>query len=154
VKPYDAKLRSIENSLAYLHGRLEAQIEAFATALGIPAIELTARMWHVLSSPPGRTILGSIDRMPDLRNPPAQGTALSRPLALDDRSRKLAARPDPSLKPKTPKKQQNNYWSKLTAAERQKEMRRRIKKRQKNQQEYAARLRGQPLPGQSSTGTT
>lgn len=52
--------------IAYIHGRIEAQIEAFANACGLPARQLASRVGELLLSAPGREVLGPEDRVPEL----------------------------------------------------------------------------------------
>ncbi len=65
--------------IAYIHGRIEAQLEGFAASLGVPPVELTRRVGELLAgSMAGRESLGSSDFLSDLRR---ESTRLSKSLA-------------------------------------------------------------------------
>jgi hypothetical protein len=117
------------SSLAYIHGRLEAQIEIFATALGVPTVELAQRMGSLLSPPARGPLLGTDHRMPDLRQASTQGNRVSRPLALAGRTHGRSARQSSSHARSVKTAGPKNYWDKLTAEERAAEMARRVRKR-------------------------
>jgi hypothetical protein len=128
---------SAPTGIAYLRGRLEAQAE-FAKAIGVLQIELTERMGSILSHPEAlRELLGIPDRMPNLRETPAQPHQGKRgPLALADGSRSPAAHGDRGY---VGSKLRNNPWARMSAEERSAEMARRIAKRKnKSARDYAA----------------
>jgi hypothetical protein len=56
-----------ELQIAYLHGRLEVQIESAANSIGIPFHELAGRLGSLLLTSSGRQVLGAPDNMPTLR---------------------------------------------------------------------------------------
>jgi hypothetical protein len=106
---------SVEVGLAYIHGRLEAQIEIFATALGVPTIELAERMGSLLSSPARGTVLGSLDPLPNVRCRSSADDPVSRPLALASGShggatRKAKPQIDRGVKKKRPTAQSGRGW--------------------------------------------
>jgi hypothetical protein len=59
--------------IAYIHGRLEAQIEGFAASLDVSAGELAERLGELLLSGSGREGLGADDRLPKLRRKAGAG---------------------------------------------------------------------------------
>lgn len=157
MKTYDHQ-RSLEVSQARLLGRLEAQIEIFATSLGVPTIELAERMGHLLSPPAGGPLLGADDRVPHMRQAATPRDRVSRPLALAGSTHGKTPRNDRRVGGSGVK----SYWAKMTKAERAAEMKRRAKvakvkkasDRSKSipaqqklyQARYEAKRRGLPIP--------
>jgi hypothetical protein len=118
---------SVEVGLAYIHGRLEAQVEIFATALGVPTIELAERMGSLLSSPARGSVLGSLDPLPNLRRGATADDPVSRPLALasgshGQPSRKVKHQIDRGVKTT---RAHNSGWEALSPEDRKREMKRR-----------------------------
>lgn len=106
----------VESNIAYICGRIEAQLEGFAQSLGLPPAQLTTRVATLLLSMSGGLILGPKDRVSDM---PRKTTKKYKV-----RSSKVAvARRTPSKTSAGIKA----YWAKMTAEERSAEMTRRSK---------------------------
>jgi hypothetical protein len=111
---------SIAVQVAYIHGRIEAQLEAFANSLNIPAAQLTSRVGALLLGSQGREDMGPARRVSKLRRETAAGSCTVEPVEVAGSTRGGA-----SNRRKGPK----GYWAKLTPEQRSEEMRRRYKKR-------------------------
>lgn len=106
----------LETCAAYLHGRIEAQLEAFAASLNIPSYELTNRVATLLLvSPQGRVE----DPMPDMRRETTKARNSIRKVAVARRARKSRSQ----------KVGKGGYWKSMTPAQRGAEMQRRMNMR-------------------------
>ena len=113
--------KSFEIQLAYIHGRIESQLEAFAASLGIAPKELAVRLAGLLLGQEGGEVLRTGNRVPALSGKaPKRGTS-ARKVAVARRTRNAA-----------PKTKYSAYWSRMTPEERSAEMRRRQKVAQRN----------------------
>jgi hypothetical protein len=112
-----------EHTVAYIHGRIEAQLEGFAASLGLPARQLTVRVAALLLGPESGGLLGSENRVSSL--PGASATA-------DKATRTMAVAKRPYRKARRPSLQRGAaaYWAAMTPSQRSKEMQRRMKVRQ------------------------
>lgn len=110
--------RNYETQIAYIHGRIEAQLDAFAHSLNLPAAELAYRVGALLLAAQGGESLGPNHNLSFVRNATAQRHQAVEPLALAGSTHSKA-----SHGPKT-------YWSKMTKLQRSREMKRRMAKRQ------------------------
>jgi hypothetical protein len=72
----------LEETLARFYGRIEAQIDAAASTLGVPSFELREWLGNLLQGAASGTVLGSIHRVSHLRDAPTQGDSSPRTLAL------------------------------------------------------------------------
>ena len=104
-----------ETSIAYIHGRIEAQLEAYAFGIGIPASELAARLGTLLLGTESGPVLGTHDRVPKLPSPPAARSKAVAKVALDGRTSGGASK-------------QRAYWASLSPLQRRREVRRRMQK--------------------------
>jgi hypothetical protein len=117
--------RKIEIGAAYLHGRIEAQLEIYATSMGVPSFELTNRVAALLLTGSQGSTENS---MPDMR-----GEATETRQAL--RKMEMAGRPSKGRPRKTGPR---GYWAKMTPLERKSEMRRRYAVRLAKRKKEAA----------------
>jgi len=108
---------SLAVQIAYIHGRIEAQLEAFAQSLGLPTADLTGRMGSLLLYPQGGEIVGLARGVPKLRSKTAAGSKAVEPMAVVSGSRSGASG------------NAKSYWAKMTPEQRSAEMRKRYKKR-------------------------
>lgn len=130
--------QKLRESIAYIHGRIERELEAFAGSLALPAVELTQRV--------GALLLGqgqwTGDRLPSV---PSRRSALdsrqrSIPVAALEsaieshgggaQSRLILPAPSPGTS-EAPTRQmtaQQQYWASKTPEQRSAEMRKRMKK--------------------------
>jgi hypothetical protein len=115
----------IEDSIAYIFGRIEIQIEGFALRMGISAAELAHRVGTLLSAPPVGQILGPGDHLPHLQQAPRERDMHVEPLALASGSHRVEA--SPAAKPRAGKNG-GTFWKKMTEQERSAEMLRRLSK--------------------------
>lgn len=117
---------SFENSIAYLHGRIEAQLEAFAGSLGVPPSELTSRVAALLLALPSGSLLRTEDNMPSLRRKTTR--AYKKRLSKVE----VASRPSGPAPPVRKRRTSSikSYWERMTPKERQAEMARRVAKRE------------------------
>lgn len=111
--------RQIEVGIAYIHGRIEAQIENFAFAIGIPARELAERVGALLLSPPGGKVLGTKNSVSSLLGPSPIKRKSPRKMAVASDSHSGLSHKGTKIT--------HPYWSKLTPEERKAEMKRRRK---------------------------
>lgn len=109
--------KNFEVSIAYIHGRLEAQIEAFAQSLGIPARFLTNRLGTLLLVPEGGEVLRVADHLPVVRRKTAKRSKAVAKVAVVSRPRSKA-----SSSGKGPRA----YWAAMTPKQRSVEMKRRM----------------------------
>lgn len=107
---------------AYIHGRIEAQIEAFAETLNIPKSQLTNRLGTLLLSNPQPRDENS---MRILRRKTAKTHKPVRKVAVDSNARKNSTRKTASRKVGRPKKKVG-YWASMTPEQRSEEMKRRL----------------------------
>lgn len=110
----NAKSR-IEIGIAYIHGRIEAQIEAFAFGIGVPSASLAARVGALLLGNQNGKIVRIEDHMPTLRKKTAKAHTATRKMALVSNA---------SRKPQ----RKNTYWDRMTPRQRKAEMARRREK--------------------------
>jgi hypothetical protein len=103
--------------LAYIHGRIEAQLEAYAQSLGLPAAQLTSRMGTLLLGTQNGEVMGPARGVPKLRSEAAKGGEAMEPMAVAGSPRRRASGSSKA------------YWAKMTPEQRSKEMQRRTKKR-------------------------
>jgi hypothetical protein len=115
----------VEDSIAYIFGRIEIQIEGFALRMGIPAAELAGRVGALLSAPPLGQILGSGDHLPYLQQAPRERDIRMEPLALAGGAHRIEA--PPAAKPSSGKAR-ITFWTKMTEQQRSEEMLRRLLK--------------------------
>lgn len=113
--------RAIETSIAYIHGRVEAQLEGFAASLGILPFELTSRVASLLLFGSGGEISRNQDHLPKMRGKASKIHQTTRPVEVARGARGNVSRKG--------KKITHPYWSKLTPEERKAEMTRRMKVR-------------------------
>lgn len=99
--------------VAYIHGRIEAQIEAFADSAGIPAPELASRVGSLLCGAASGEVLGTEHRVPALPGQTAKGSKAVAKVALDGGTHR---KPQKSRKVK----KTTEWWWKLSEAERNK----------------------------------
>lgn len=72
--------------IAYIHGRIESQLEGFASSLDLPARELTQRVGALLIGLPSGEPMGFTQRVRDVRSDAAARDE-EQPLAVDGRTR-------------------------------------------------------------------
>lgn len=72
--------------IAYIHGRIESQLEGFASSLNLPARELTQRVGALLIGLPSGEPMGFTQRVRDVRSDAAARDE-EQPLAVDGRTR-------------------------------------------------------------------
>src|SRR6185312_8614684 len=113
--------RGIEVIVAYIHGRVEAQIEGFSNNLGIPTSELTTRVATLLLGMPSRSLEDRMSKVPR-KTSKAYKTMGSVEVASGSRGNTS----------RKGKKVTHPYWSKLTPEQRKKEMKRRMEVRRIN----------------------
>jgi hypothetical protein len=106
--------------IAYIHGRIEAQLESFAQSLNIPSSQLASRVGALLLGAQGGEIVGPARGVSKLRREAAAGSSSVEPVEMAGGTRGGAQN-----RSKGPK----GYWAKLTPEQRSEEMRRRYKKR-------------------------
>jgi hypothetical protein len=124
-------VRDEEKALAYLHGRLEAQLEAFATSWGIPITELTARLATLLLTTASRRELGANDTVSTLLRATAEGNPTVESMAMDGNSHRIARGKRAQSAIKKPSKMRA-YWAAMTKEQRRAEIMRRMKKARLN----------------------
>lgn len=90
TKTYDSN--SIEIGIAYIHGRIEAQIESLAVSIGLPAAELTYRVGTLLCAKASGPVLGFGNPVPYVRETPTVRSSAPRTLALASGTHGSAAR--------------------------------------------------------------
>ena len=115
--------------VAYIHGRVEAQLERFADAMGISTLELTERLVEALrpaaadnlpgvrqTAGPKRDALAAVEVAESAHGHGARGEGKRAGHVAKARAVKARAG-------------QQRYWDKFTPAERKKEWARRLRKR-------------------------
>ena len=107
--------REIEKAIAYIHGRTEAQLEAYASALGLPPGELASRVGALLSGAASGQVLGTDNRVPKLPSSPAERSKAVAKVEMDGRASGGAST-------------QRAYWAKMSPLQRKREVRRRMQK--------------------------
>ena len=109
-----------EVKVAYLHGRLEAEIERFASSMGISPLELTERLVELLL-PQGKR---SGHRLPVLQHDsPARRVPVAKvEVAVEPHGSR------PQDRESKPTSAIQAYWQNMTEAQRSAEMRRRMRK--------------------------
>jgi hypothetical protein len=109
-----------EVQVAYLHGRIEAEIERFASSMGISPLELTERLVELLL-PPGKR---AGNRLPVLQsNSPARRSPVAKvEVAVEPHGRR------PQNREVGATSAIKKYWQKMTREQRSAEVRRRMKK--------------------------
>ena len=129
-KPNEQQLRE---RIAYIHGRIEREIEAFATALSLPPMALTSRLGALLLGIPE----GHDHSLPDV---PVEAGPGSRVLAEVEGARQshggvartrrqlAAGKRTGKAAPDKVSEGQKKYWADMTPEERSKEMARRRRK--------------------------
>jgi hypothetical protein len=108
----------IEVSVAYIHGRIEAQLEAFAQSLDIPAWELAGRVGALLLGAESWSVLGTEDRVPSVSGSATERSKTARKVAVDGGTHRSSA--------------QKAYWERMTPKQRRQEVRRRQRVRRVN----------------------
>lgn len=121
--------RNYESQIAYIHGRIEHEIEGFANSLGIPTLVLTERLAELLHARRS----GVEDSMPGLREISSKRSEkLGKTLEVAERTH-LGSQAIKS--PKPAKKRTNSYWANMTPEQRSAEIKRRFAKRGKKKNE-------------------
>jgi hypothetical protein len=124
------EVENFEIQIAYIHGRIEAQIEGFAASLGVSAAELAGRLGELLLGAQGGERLGVDDRLPKLRGKAGAGGQGVESVALaGGTSGERAQQAKSGHLDGVSAGGVKAYWAKMTPAARRKEMRRRLKKR-------------------------
>lgn len=111
---------NIAVQIAYIHGRIEAQLESFAQSLNIPASQLTSRVGALLLGSQGGEIVGSSRGVSKLRRETSAGDSSVEPLEVASSTRSRASNRKKGVK---------GYWAKLTPEQRSDEMKKRYKNR-------------------------
>lgn len=114
--------KNLENAIAYIHGRLVAELENFANSLQITSQELTTRLGTLLLAE-GQ---GTFDSLPTLRGKTTQDGQTVESVALSSRPHRRAQKRPRGSKAKGPKR----YWDNMSPEQRRREMKRRVAKRQ------------------------
>lgn len=107
-----------EIAISYIHGRLEAEIEGFARAIGCPVQLLTSRLVELLQ--PGRP--RSSDRMPTLSREATQGNETIQKVEVVSSPRGNKTPDGVKTKASGPAA----YWAKMTKKQRSLEMKKRL----------------------------
>lgn len=109
--------KTLDVSIAYIHGRLDQQVEAYAQDLGIPSNELASRLASLLHAEGQRTqhnVSALRSEMPGLGKAVAEmesnGDAHRQPQKRQKRSKPTGIK---------------GYWAKMTVGQRSAEMNRR-----------------------------
>lgn len=68
--------RAVENHIAYAFGHTEAWLETYATAAGISGPALASGVAELLHRKACGRLLGTLNRVPQLRRAPAKGTGI------------------------------------------------------------------------------
>jgi hypothetical protein len=111
----------LNEAVAYLHGRIDEKIEQCADAVGIPAMELAARLSELLSHARAR----SADSLWNLPGTAAFPLDNQRP-ALEMGSGSREDDPRPPDKPARTNNAIKKYWAQFSPEERSREVKRRM----------------------------
>jgi hypothetical protein len=125
------KNEQTERFIAYLHGRIEAKLEAvfnteiaaYAQISGITEQQLAARVAALLQPAQGGKKLGPVNRVSNLPSKAAKRGTSVEPLAVAGGTRKRSTSQGSKMKA---------WWAKLSPEERAKEVRRRRRKAMTN----------------------
>lgn len=117
---------AIKISLAYIHGRIEAEIESFANSLQLEPKEFTYRVATLLLGDSERSIK---DRMSKLPNNTTKNNKTLGQMEMDVVTH--SNRPSKTKKLKLKGSGPKRYWASMTKEQRKAEMARRIAKRKK-----------------------
>lgn len=120
--------KALDVSIAYIHGRLEAEVESFASSLGITSQELTRRVGILLL---GQGV-GSGNSVPTVRVQTTTDSETVEQMARRSSASKRRAQKHPTHA--KPFKGVKGYWAKMTAGQRSAEMNRRRLKGQGQKQ--------------------
>jgi hypothetical protein len=121
---------SFENRIAYIHGRLDQQIQGYAESLGIPT-ELLAERLATLLRPSGSW---SEDQVSSLRLPTEERPTVGKVEGTGDAHGKATQGGGGRVKSSYQSTGQKKYWDKFTPEEKSTEMARRLKVRMKNKE--------------------
>jgi hypothetical protein len=125
--------KHIDTAVAYLHGRIEAQLEAFAVSIGTSAADLTSRVATLLLAQGA----GTAERVPKLRGASTSGDTRLAKVALVDRAHRPtqdAKRPG-TYSSKVRSTNVKGYWARMTPKQRKAEGRRRWRLGMKRREE-------------------
>lgn len=146
-RKYD-KEAHVAIATAYIHGRVEAQLEGFAASLGIPTRQLTERVGQLLIGTEGRSALGLQPSVRHMRREAPEAHQGTREVAVADGTHENRARVAEEAaaanvriakrftitdgrrkRGKAARSAQKAYWAKMTPKQRKAEMARRMKVR-------------------------
>ena len=109
--PHGPKL---EVSIAYIHGRIEAQIDAFAGSLEIPPAYLASRLGSLLLGQEDGEVVGTEHHLPVMPRKTVAGGKTVAKVAVDGGTHRGST--------------QKAYWANMTPQQRSAEWKRRFKK--------------------------
>ena len=115
-----------ESQIAYLHGRIEHELEGFASSLGVDLKEVSTRVGAALVSSAGGQSVRGPDSLPIVRRKTTKAHKAVAKVGLRGR---MSRKPQGTVHHK--KSGIRQYWDRLTPKQRREEMQRRVAKRNK-----------------------